>query len=561
MSLILNLCSIQLLSEMQFQGYAPTIYSNNLFVERVVQPEAFDHRALSRFLTNVGRLNLVKKARVMKTIGQQYGADKMICTYTCWTSRRLRRWSIAPEGKKSDYLVRYLIKAATTGALSRVYWGPLVCNRDGLIDDGSTDYPVIDNVAFYKSIRGERTSFVVQEAFHAYASIIRLLSDAKCIQAINADKGLHHFIFKTANEKQLHIMWTTDRGCVDISLLYTADQLARGHIFDALGKKFEEKILSFNERPVFIEFEQEESLKLSQQQIANIDPQPQGVIFGLVDKIRYLPWTEGKWRGALAIKPGEDAVRMTQALLPEHLLSLPQLSVHRDQRNKVWSIQHPLNPDARLVVKENRAKGIKKITYRFKASKGQRHWNNAWEMLRRGVRSPMPIAYFEQTTDAGITDNYYICEYIDAAFSIRDAFTAFGQGQEDYQGFSKERVIQAVANYSCKMHDEKIIHHDLTGGNLLVTTDNDELTITAIDIGRAKINFKKALTEQQRLFDLMRCCYKLNWSNRKLFLAYYTDAYGRQFSRSWQLSLSYYDWKQKTKKKLKRFLKGHWRKA
>lgn len=555
------LCSIQLLSEMQFRGYAPTIYTNNLFVERVIQPEVFDHRALSRFLTNVGRLNLVKKARVMKAIGQQFGADKTICTYTCWTSKRLRRWSISPGRKKADYLIRYLIIAATTGALSRVYWGPLVCNRDGLINDGSTGYPKIDNVAFYKQIKGDLANFVVEEAFYAYASIIKMLSGATCVQAINGDKGFHHFIFKTANKKQLHIIWTTDRGCVAVSQLYTPEQLERGYIFDALGNEVEEKVLSFNEHPIFIEFEQEESLRLSEQQAAEIDPQPHGVVFGLMDNIRYLPWTEGKWHGAVSVAPGEDGVKKAQALLPEQLLSLPQLSVHRDQRNKVWSIQHPLNPSARLVVKENRAQGIKKFTYRFKASKGQRHWNNAWEMLRRGIKSPMPIAYFEQTTDAGITHNYYVCEYVDAAFSIRDAFTAFGQGQDDYQGFSKEQVIKAVANYSCKMHDEKIIHHDLTGGNLLVTTDNNELTITAIDIGRANILFRKSLTEQQRLLDLMRCCYKLNWPNRKLFIAYYTDAYGREFSRRWQSSLAYYDWKQKTKKKLKRILKGKWKKA
>ena len=111
------------------------------------------------------------------------------------------------------------------------------------------------------------------------------------------------------------------------------------------------------------------------------------------------------------------------------------------------------------------------------------------------------------------------------------------------------------------MHDEKIIHHDLTGGNLLVTTENDEINITAIDIGRATISIKQNVTEQQRLLDLMRCCYKLNWPNRELFMEYYFEAYGRQFAQRWKTSLSYYDWKLTTKKKLKRLLKGKWKKA
>lgn len=555
------LCSIQLLSEMQLQGNPPDIYTNNLFVERVIQPEVFDHRVLGRTMTKIMKLNLVKKARVMKAIGHDYGVDNIICTYKCWSSKRLRRWSVAPERKKSDYLIRYLVIAATTGALGKVYWGPLICNRDGLISDGSSSYPVIDNVTFYKKISGDLTDFEVREAFYAYANIIKLLSGTTCIQAVNAEKGLHHFIFEAKEQTQLHIVWTTDRGCVDAEQLYTREQLDRGLVIDALGETEGGPVISFTERPVFLQFGQAESLKLNEQEVAEIEPQPQGIVVGIEDKVRYRPWTEGSWRGVVAVKPGEDAKAKAQGLLPEQLLSATQLSVHRDQRNRVWSIQHPLDQNDTVVVKENRARGIKRFTYRFKASKGQRHWDNAWEMLRRGVSSPMPIAYFEQIENSGITHNYYVCEYVDAAFSVRQAFTAFGEGHESFGGFSKEKIIKAVADYSCNMHDEKIIHHDLTGGNLLVTTDNEEINITAIDIGRATIYQKRDLSEQQRLLDIMRCCYKLNWPNRELFMEYYYQAYGRKFAKRWRTSLSYYDWKLKTKKKLKRILKGKWIKA
>ena len=555
------LCSIQLLSEMQLQGHAPDIYTNNLFVERVIQPEAFDHRALGKAMTNIMKLNLVKKARVMKAIGHEYGVDNIICTYKCWSSKRLRRWSVTPERKKSDYLIRYLVIAASTGALGQVYWGPLICSRDGLINDGSTGYPVIDNVTFYKQIRGDLSDFEIREAFYAYANIIKLLAGTTCVQAVNADKGLHHFIFETKEQKQLHIVWTQDRGCVDAEQLYSREQLEQAEILDALGEAVTEPVLSFTERPLFLQFEQPTSLQQNEQQLADIQLRPEKVNFGITGEIRYLPWTEGKWHGAVAVKPGEDAKEKAQALLPEKLLSATQLSVHRDQRNKVWSIQHPLDSNGTVVVKENRARGIKKFTYRFKASKGQRHWDNAWEMLRRGVKSPMPVAYYEQTENTGITHNYYVCEYVDAAFSVRQAFTAFGEGQDSFGGFSKEQIIKAVADYACNMHDEKIIHHDLTGGNLLVTTENDEINITAIDIGRATIYIKQNVTEQQRLLDLMRCCYKLNWPNRELFMEYYFEAYGRQFAQRWKTSLSYYDWKLTTKKKLKRLLKGKWKKA
>ena len=64
------------LGAMQRRGGAPDIHTDNLFVERVLEPEAFDHRVLGRMATNTLRLNLVKKARVLRRIGEQHGVTQ-----------------------------------------------------------------------------------------------------------------------------------------------------------------------------------------------------------------------------------------------------------------------------------------------------------------------------------------------------------------------------------------------------------------------------------------------------------------------------------------------------
>ncbi len=117
-------------------------------------------------------------------------------------------------------------------------------------------------MTFYKQVRGDLTNFKVREAFYAYANIIKLLSGAKCVQAINADNGIHHFIFTTKSHKQLHIIWTRDRGCIEASSLYTEMQLERGHFIDAIGQVIQDKVLSFSERPIFIEFEQSRAAEI-----------------------------------------------------------------------------------------------------------------------------------------------------------------------------------------------------------------------------------------------------------------------------------------------------------
>lgn len=549
--------NIALLAEMQQHSSTPCTHTDNLFVERVIEPEAYDHRVFGRFLANKFKLNLVKKARIYSELSEQYGCRHTVCTYTDWTSKRLARFSDTPEVKKADYLVRYLVITATSNALDQVYWGPLICHRDGIIDDGATDYPKIDNVSFYKSVRGKYENLKTRPAFYALANTIKQLSNTDCVQAINADNGIHHFIFSRENGSEVHIGWLRDRYTLPLDSLYSEKQLDAALFTNTVGKSDNGPALCLSERPLFIEFNRPQKLKLTALQIAQLEVSSTP-IFASIDKVSFISYNTDEWQGAVAIKQGEDAKDKIDHMLPDRLLDLPQLSVHRDQRNKVWSSKNPVNPTETIVIKQNRATGIRKLSYHFKASKGERHWNNASEMIRRGINSPMPIAYFEHTHKAAIRHNYYVCEFVADAFSARDAFTAFAQGEQEYAGFSKQATFQALAQYTCKMHNRKIIHNDLSGGNLLMTkTEQNHIKVTAIDIGRATVLDLKGqkVTQKMRLIDLCRLCYKLDWPNRKEFMHTYFNEYGQEFDSGWSTPLRNYDWKQKTKRKIKGFFK------
>ena len=137
------LYNISYLKAMKRVHSVPSINTDNLFVERVVQPEAYDHRVAGNWATRKLNLNLIKKARIIAEIGKKLGCEKTYCSYKCWTRKRLTRWSCEPEQKNADYLVRYLVLAAASGALDRVYWGPLICNRDGLVDCGDDQINIL----------------------------------------------------------------------------------------------------------------------------------------------------------------------------------------------------------------------------------------------------------------------------------------------------------------------------------------------------------------------------------------------------------------------------------
>ena len=549
--------NIALLADMQQNGSTPCTHTDNLFVERVIEPEAYDHRVFGRLFAKKFKLNLVKKARIYNELSEQYGCRHTVCTYTDWTSERLARFSDTPEAKKADYLVRYLVITATSKALDQVYWGPLICNRDGIIDDGSTDYPEIDNVSFYKSVRGKYENLKTRPAFYALANTIKHLSDTDCIQAVNGENGIHHFIFSRENGSEIHIAWLRDRYTLPLNSLYSQKKLQNARFIDTLGQNHDEPPLCLSERPLFIQFDSPQRLILTTSQIEQLDV-PATPLFPSVDNVQFISYNSAEWKGAVAIKHGESAKEKTSRMLPDRLLDLPQLGVLRDQRNKVWSSKNPINPSETIVIKQNRATGIRKLSYHFKASKGERHWNNASEMIRRGVSSPMPIAYFEHTSNAATRHNYYVCEYVSDAFSARDAFTAFAQGEQQYAGLSKQAVFQALARYTCKMHNRNIIHNDLSGGNLLMTkTEKNSIKVTAIDIGRATVHPLKGkkITQKMRLIDLCRLCYKLDWPNRKLFMHTYFKEYGREFDAGWSKPLRNYDRKHQLKRKIKSLFK------
>ena len=538
-----------LLSAMRRHFRVPDIHTNNLFVERVIEPEAYDHRVLGRWATNLLKLNLIKKACILQSLGKRVGCKQTFSTCKFWSVKRLRRLSAYPQDKKVDYLVRYLVLAATSKALGRVYWGPMICGRDGLIDDLAENYPRIDHSSFYKRVRGDVADFTVTPAFFALGYLNQRLRLAYCDQAISNVNGVNHFAFTGSDNEVFHICWCRDGQAFWLKDLYSDEQLAGAVFTNACGKT-----ISFpnviNERPLFIDFPQLTTQQLPEAQ-SGMKPNHSKIVYASLPKLQGLPWENQEWRGAFNSTAKLPSLSLGNQLAPEEVVQRPELAVLRDRRNRLWNIAHPLDSQQQLTVKFNRPRGIKRLTYLIKPSKGKRHWNNASSMFQRGINTPTPVAFYERHRFGGVRDSYYICEFIPEAFSSRHVCNALGKGQKEYRGLNKQQWFELLTGFICKMHDARILHLDLSVGNLMLTQGDDgKITPYLIDIGRAKV-VKKILDGHQRILDLMRICYKLDWPDRELLIQCYCKHWGRSFSSYWRLAVKYYDLKQGSKKYLK----------
>ncbi len=543
-----------LLRAMKRNSVAPAVHTDNLFVERVIEPEAYDHRALGRFATGLIKLNLIKKARILKSIGDRVGCCRFFSTCFFWTTKRLSRTSLWPQQKKVDYQARYLTLAASSGALDRVYWGPLICSRDGLIDDGSVDYPEVDHSTFYGSVRGNFADFITTPAFHSLAYVSRRLKGSACDGAVNQVTGLHHYSFTAPDGRFFHLCWCRDGQAINLNDLYTADQLAVAQFANACGHPVGHP-MAISEQVLFIDFPGATSQVIPAVCLpSSYHYQDEDVFYLSTPDILGIPRRDQDWRGAY-IHDRESAKLLGEELCPDKLLSLPEQAVLRDSRNRLWNIADPRDPHRRLTVKLNRPTGIKRWSYYFKPSKGLRHWNNASIMLKRGINTPEPVAYFERHSNSGIEVSYYICDYIDEAFSSRQVCAAIEQGVAEFRGLNKQQWLDFLSDFICRMHNKGIVHRDLSVGNLMLTQEDDgRITPHLIDIGRARIT-RKGATGRYRLLDLMRICYKLSWSNRDLFIQCYNNHWYRKLPWYWRLAVGYYDIKQGTKKYVKRQFK------
>ena len=451
-----------------------------------------------------------------------------------------------------DYLVRYLALAAASGALRRVYWGPLICSRDGLIDTGANDYPVVDQVSFYERIRGEAASFSPTPAFGALANTVTRLKGARLINADHDPEGISVFQYRNPAGAHFLLAWTRDGQSWPLAALLPTATLSQARYSDALGQRVDNPVV-INEHPLFIDIEG----PLDASGCNNLQMQD----IRAVTQLSSLKWQsagyrDDSWHGARMLRADSQAqdLELADRLHPDALAGLPETRVLRDARNRLWNVADPRGLCEQVTVKLNRVKGIKRYTYRFYPSKGRRHWNNACEMLRKGVATPLPLAFYEAHQQPGVRDSWYLCQFIPDAFSARDVYAAINRGERRYRGLDKAAWFELLSGFVCHMHNKQVIHRDLSSGNLLLQELADGTVIPmAIDIGRARIwsGAGSRVRTRHRMLDLIRIAYKLNWQDRELFITHYEAHMGRALTPLWRISFWYYDSKQTLKKAMK----------
>jgi len=165
-----------------------------------------------------------------------------------------------------------------------------------------------------------------------------------------------------------------------------------------------------------------------------------------------------------------------------------------DQRNIIRVVNY--DNESYVVKKFKVPNLINRFAYRYlRPSKAKRSYLYS---LKIGAElSPEPIAYIEHNKTALLATSYYISKYFKYDHTIHEVLT--NKTLE-----SRNQILKDFADFTHKLHELEILHHDYSHGNILIKEANKPNSTTEfkiIDVNRMEF---KTLDLKARLENFAR---------------------------------------------------------
>ena len=162
-------------------------------------------------------------------------------------------------------------------------------------------------------------------------------------------------------------------------------------------------------------------------------------------------------------------------------------------RNSVKKIDLP---NLSVVVKSFKIPVLmNQIAYKYiRKSKAKRSYEYTKKLSGLNILSPTPIAYIEYFSWFGLKHSFYISEFLDYDFTIKDLLK-----QRNHPEF--EQILEAFTRYTYTLHEKGIHFLDHSGGNTLIVKNNDGYNFYLVDLNRMKF---EPLSFDQRMENFSR---------------------------------------------------------
>lgn len=137
----------------------------------------------------------------------------------------------------------------------------------------------------------------------------------------------------------------------------------------------------------------------------------------------------------------------------------------------------------------------------LKVHKAQKAWRIGRRLYRKGIDTPLPIAFFKCRTSAFSSEFVLVTKGLPDAVDLRKAVLQV-QGDHALQQKKKKRLIAAAAKFVARLHCHGIYHGDFSADNILVREkmDAQEIRVYIIDIDAVRTSYW--ISERRRVKNL-----------------------------------------------------------
>jgi tRNA A-37 threonylcarbamoyl transferase component Bud32 len=191
---------------------------------------------------------------------------------------------------------------------------------------------------------------------------------------------------------------------------------------------------------------------------------------------------------------------------------------------------------------------LNRYIYRWvRKSKARRAYENAIELTKLNIITPLPIGYIEYHRDNCLSQSFYIYEEWSADSTIREVIT-------DPRFPNRAEILAGLGKFAWKLHSKRVNFKDFSPGNILIKY-SEPAEFCLVDINRIKFE-PLSLKKRMRTFAWLW----LDDHDLLFVIAGYAKACGNSESQSLKLALHYsrqHKRQSLRKEKLKAFLGLH----
>ncbi len=144
-------------------------------------------------------------------------------------------------------------------------------------------------------------------------------------------------------------------------------------------------------------------------------------------------------------------------------------------------------------------------------SKAKRSYNYALKLLERGINTPDPIAYMEETKCRLLKRSAYVC--------IHNHFDGYMRELQTGEFEDKIELLDAFARFTAELHEKDVLHLDYSSGNILYKKSDKGYTFYLVDLNRMVFD---------RPVDMDTACFNFRrlWGSDKM-IGYFVKKYAQ----------------------------------